>query len=61
MTGGAGVQRGWGAVALNHKSSRIHPSIRGGRGTETRLERVLEREDSEEVGDGKCRQPFEET
>lgn len=40
----------------SRSSSRIQLSVRGGLGTEARLERVLERAGSEEVGDGKCRQ-----
>lgn len=55
MTGGVGGQRSWGAVALSKKSSSIHPSVRGGLGTEARLESVLERVGSAEIGLRKCR------
>lgn len=66
-TGSAGMRNRWvgdsglwgqqgGAVIHSDKSSSTHPSICGGLGTETALERVPERMGSEKVGNGKCRQ-----
>lgn len=39
-----------------HLVTRTHLSMRGGLGTETGPEWVLERVASEEIGNGKCRQ-----
>lgn len=50
-----GVGRGE-AVAFSDKSSNTYPFISGGLRTETRLERVSERVDSEKVRNGKYSQ-----